>query len=85
MQVVVVYTVHLVKLFRIAELVCFSVVSHILMTAKDIADVAFDWCTADNISYEEEQKHESGEDVVVPAIDQSTQAEQLFRHRGGHQ
>jgi len=54
LQIVVVYTVHLVKLFRIAELVCFSVVPHILMTAKDIADVALDWCTDDDISYEEE-------------------------------
>jgi len=36
------------------------------MTAKDIADVALDWCKDHDISYEEEQKHES--DEVVPAI-----------------
>jgi len=33
---------------------CFSVMSHILMIVKDIADVALDWCTDDDISYEEE-------------------------------
>jgi len=36
----------------------------------------------DNISHEEEQKHESDEDVVIPAIGQSNPAEQQFRHRG---
>jgi len=55
-------------------LVLFSVMSYIQMTAKDIADVALDWCTDDDISYEEEQKHESGEDAVVSAIGQSTPA-----------
>ena len=38
------------------------------MTAKDVANVALDWRTDDDISYEAEQKHESSEDVVVPAI-----------------
>jgi len=47
---------------------CFSDMSHIRMTAMDIADVALDWYTDDDISCEEEKKHESGEDVVVPAI-----------------
>jgi len=44
--------------------------------------VVLDWRTDDDISYEEEQKHESGEDVVIPAIDQSTPSEQQFRRRG---
>jgi len=48
---------------------------HIQMIAKDIADFALDWCTDDDISYEEEQKHESV-DVVVPAIGHLTPAEQ---------
>ena len=56
--------------------------SHIRMTAKDIADVTLDWSTDNDISYEEEQKHESGEVVVVPAISQSTPAEQQYRRRG---
>jgi len=51
------------------------------MTAKKIADVALDWCTDDNLSYEEEQKHES-EDVVIPAIGQFTLANQQFKCRG---
>ena len=41
---------------------CFFL-SHIRMTADDIADVALDWCTDDDISYLEEQKHESGDDA----------------------
>jgi len=56
--------------------------SHIRMTAKDIADVALEWCTDGDMSYEDEKKHESGEDVVVPAIDQSTPTDQLFKRRG---
>jgi len=44
------------------------------MTAKDIADVTLDSCTNDGISYEKEQKH-----VVMPAMGQSTPAEQQFR------
>jgi len=35
-----------------------------------------DWCTDDDISYEEKQKHGSGKDEVAPAIGQSTPAEQ---------
>jgi len=31
------------------------------MTAKDIADVALDGCTDDDMSCEGEQKHESGD------------------------
>jgi len=50
------------------------------MTAKD-NDLTLDWCTDDGISYEEEYKHQSGEDVVLPAIGQSTQVEQQFRRR----
>jgi len=30
------------------------------VTAEDVADVSLDWCTDDDISYEEEQKHGSG-------------------------
>jgi len=52
------------------------------MTTKDIADVALDWCTDNDISYEEEQMHESGEVVVVPTISQSTPSEQQYRRRG---
>jgi len=52
--------------------------SHIRMTAKDISDVTLDWCTDDDKSFEEEHKHESSGDVVVPAIGQSTPAEQRF-------
>jgi len=52
--------------------------SHIRMTAKDIAD-ALDLCTDDDVSYEEDQKHESAEDVVVLVIGRSTLAEQQFR------
>jgi len=52
---------------------------HIPMTAKDMLM----WLlTDDDISYAGEQKHESGEDVVVPAIGQSIQAEQQFSRRG---
>ena len=50
------------------SLLFFFVKSHIRVTASDIADVALDWCTDDDISYEEEQKHESGDNVAVPAI-----------------
>lgn len=46
---------------------CFAVLSNILKTANDVANVALDWCTDDDI-YDEEQQHESGNDVVVPAI-----------------
>jgi len=46
------------------------------MTVKDIADVDLDWCTDVDISYEKEQKHESGEDVVIPVIGQFIPAEQ---------
>jgi len=58
--------------------------THIRMTAKNIAAVALDWYryTDDDISNEEEQKHESGDDVAVLAIDQSTPAEQQLRRRG---
>jgi len=56
--------------------------SRIRMTAKHIAVVALDWCTDDGISYEEEQQHDSGENVVTPVIGQSTPAEQQFRRRG---
>jgi len=56
--------------------------SHIRITAKGIADVALNWCTDDDIWYEEEQKHESGENVVVPAFSQSTPAEQHFTQKG---
>jgi len=38
------------------------------MTASDIAGVALDWWTDDDISYEVEQKHELGDDVAVPAV-----------------
>jgi len=55
--------------------------SHILMTAKDVADVALDWCTDDDI-YGEEQKYESSEKAVVAAIVQSTPAALHFRSRG---
>jgi len=55
--------------------------SHIRLTVKDIADAALYWCTDDDISYEKEQKHESGEDVVVSAVGQSTPAEKFFRRR----
>jgi len=41
--------------------------SHTRMTAEDVANVALDSCTDDDTSYEVEQKHESGDDVVVPA------------------
>ena len=54
----------------------FSSMSHIRMTAKLLGDVDHDWCRDDDISYEEKQKHGSGEDEVVPAIGQSTPAEQ---------
>jgi len=70
-----------VKLFLIAELIClfFTIMPHIPMTAKDMLM----WLlTDDDISYAGEQKHESGEDVVVPAIGQSIQAEQQFSRRG---
>jgi len=40
------------------------------MTGENVADVALDWCTDDDISYEAEQKHESSEDVVVPGPQQ---------------
>jgi len=52
------------------------------MTVKNIADVALGWCMDDDISYDEEQKHESGEDAVVPAVGQPTPTEQQFRRRG---
>jgi len=52
--------------------------SHIRVTVEDVADVALNWCMDDGISYEEEQKHDLGEDVVVPAIYQSTPPEQQF-------
>jgi len=55
--------------------------SQIGMTANDIAEVALDCCTDDDISYEEEQNHESGDNAVVPTIGQSTPAEQQFRRR----
>jgi len=42
--------------------------SNILMTAEDVVAVALDWCVDDDTSYEEEQKHKSGDDVAVPAI-----------------
>jgi len=54
------------------------------MTTEDVAHVALGCCTDDDISNEEEQKHESGENIVVPAISQSTPAEQLFRRIGHH-
>jgi len=38
------------------------------MTGENVADVALDWCAYGDISYEEKQKHESGEDVVVLAV-----------------
>jgi len=83
MQVVVLYEEHLVKLFLLLNLFrCFCGMSHVRLTAVDIADVAHDWCTDDDISNEEEQKHESGEYAVVPAICQSIPAEQLFTRRG---
>jgi len=56
--------------------------SHIRVTVEDVADVALNWCMDDGISYEEEQKHDLSEDVVVPAIYQSTPPEQQFRQRG---
>jgi len=34
-------------------------------TVEDVGDVALDWCTDDDISYEEEQKYASGGDVAV--------------------
>jgi len=43
------------------------------MTAKDTTDVVLDWYMDDDISYEEEQKHRSGEDGVVPAVVSSPQ------------
>ena len=58
--------------------------SYIRMTTEDVAHVALGCCTDDDISNEEEQKHESGENIVVPAISQSTPAEQLFRRIGHH-
>jgi len=33
----------------------------------------FDWCMDDYISDEEEQKHESGDDIAIPAIVKSYQ------------
>jgi len=57
---------------------CFSVMSHIRMTADDVTDVALEWFTGDDISYGKEQKHESGDGVVVPATGLSTPAEQHF-------
>jgi len=47
---------------------CLSVMSHFAMTAEDVTDVAIYWCTDDDISYEEEEKHQSGDNVAVPAI-----------------
>jgi len=55
MQVVVICTVHLLKLFLIAELVWlfFNQVTHLNNSAgEDIADVALDWCTDYDISYD---------------------------------
>ena len=47
---------------------CFSVMSHTRTTAEDFANMSLDRCTDSEISCEDEQKHESSEDVVVPAI-----------------
>jgi len=42
--------------------------SHMRMATEDVADVALHWCTDDDISHEGEQKHQSGDNVAVPAI-----------------
>ena len=83
MQVVVVYTVHLVKLFLISELI-WLFLRHVAHSndSEGYCWCGPDRCTDDDIPYDEEQKHESGEVVVVPAIGQSTPAEQQFRQRG---
>ena len=48
MQVVVVYKYIYWSFFSLLNLfVCFSVVSHIRVTAEDVANVALDWCNDD--------------------------------------
>jgi len=53
-----------VKLFLISEVVWLFIMLNILMTADGVALV---WCTHNDISYDEEQQHDSGYNIPVSA------------------